>query len=977
MAGDSQSNIRSVSIAIGNNDQLIPVASDPLWGAEVTIESDQISEVWKGKITSWSQDESGLLTIDVSELASLVYRQFLPAKVLRVGDWNGVEASWANKTIPAVFGGTSADPIRVPGMVADRVANIYVFALGECRSIGRVFKDNQQVTSGFSAFLGSPTQSPVPGIVYLQFSTGTDDAGRWPDVVIELVGLKLGASSEAECRNPARILYYILTSAKSTSWGLGVSDSDIDTASFSQAITDCDAAGFKIDGILNEKQEAGYWIGMILGACRGSLNVVNGKWTIAIDKARALAKAYDTFNSRIIHFWRGDARSRINRVIAQYRYRYEQRGGGYAGWCQRDDMDNQALLDFENEQQLELPLIGDHTAAGAIADYHLHKAKFCDKRATIMTNEVDGVAGNSVVSLTDTEYALNSALFYVLALTATDEAGVFQMDLAAYDDLIYATNPIGTVPDDPIIDQIHAGPSIALAPDVITDLTASPSYEVRADGTWHSYVDVAFTKSRNYLMGEIQLSDDAGTNWKTIAVTTNSDCRYGPLNPGAPYSIRVIATGTGGQAAPVSTTFTAAPSSGKHPADVTGFTCAQDTMDLTKIVFAWDAVTDKDLSHYEIREGVSWDISPIVGDHIKERSFTLTKSSNATYNFMIRAVDSAGNYSINPDTASINLVIYPSDVTGFTATQNGENVLLSWAAIPDLDLFGYEIREGSTWATAQTVIDATTDISVQIPIMAERTYNYWIAAKSTRRAYSAIPGEVSITTSNLLPKNFIVTQDEITNPTGTFNQTEIGTSSWKWKDIPGKWSDYKGIKWNQFPRANVLKLAKNGADYFATGTYIVQYDIGNAATAGISVDQFLFVLPAGVSATLDFRYSVNGTDWSPWSSFSECTKTFRYLEFRMNLTTTDVAKTPEVTRFMVAIDVPDIDRNNRVVVNVGGTFVPFGYTYNLTPKVVATAIGAGLIADVSNVTTTGFTGKVFNRSGTDVGGEINWISRGY
>lgn len=91
----------------------------------------------------------------------------------------------------------------------------------------------------------------------------------------------------------------------------------------------------------------------------------------------------------------------------------------------------------------------------------------------------------------------------------------------------------------------------------------------------------------------------------------------------------------------------------------------------------------------------------------------------------------------------------PSDVINLNAVQDGENVILGWRPITDLDRDGYEIRFGfadrSTWETANKLTDAergTRSTNADIP---PGNWRFFIKAIDTSGNYS-----VNATTSDLV-----------------------------------------------------------------------------------------------------------------------------------------------------------------------------------------------------------------------------------
>ena len=179
-------------------------------------------------------------------------------------------------------------------------------------------------------------------------------------------------------------------------------------------------------------------------------------------------------------------------------------------------------------------------------------------------------------------------------------------------------------------------------------------------------------------------------------------------------------------------------------------------------------------------------------------------------------------------------------------------------------------------------------------------------------------------------------------------------------------------------------------EYQATGSYVVPVkDMGQRITANIA-SHFIStnILSAGSSAILQFRTSVDDVYWTPWRDFVPVLATFRYIEFRVLLSSVDGTNTPEVNLLTDIIDVPDKDKYGIAIVPVGGLWIhfdpnstdasPLNFFYQ-QPSVVATANEQGkyAVVDESLVSLYRFKVVVYNSSGTDVGGKIMWIAKGY
>lgn len=119
-----------------------------------------------------------------------------------------------------------------------------------------------------------------------------------------------------------------------------------------------------------------------------------------------------------------------------------------------------------------------------------------------------------------------------------------------------------------------------------------------------------------------------------------------------------------------------------------------------------------------------------------------------TFEFEIYSLNAALKLSVGKLTGSINALgktAPPSDVTNLNFTADKDlGVLLSWAAISDIDLDQYEIRRGTNWgsATLVTKVKATT---YKLGYLDDGTYTYLIKAIDTSGVYSTNAASIAVT----------------------------------------------------------------------------------------------------------------------------------------------------------------------------------------------------------------------------------------
>ena len=410
------------------------------------------------------------------------------------------------------------------------------------------------------------------------------------------------------------------------------------------------------------------------------------------------------------------------------------------------------------------------------------------------------------------------------------------------------------------------------------------------------------------------------------------------------------------------------------PTQVTGLTATTRSDDRTTVDITWNEITDPDLLEYEIRfGGTIWDNATLLVK-TKERSYAWKLTSSSTNTIRIRAKNAAGFYSTE-STISYTATVEPSNVTGFVALQNGENILLAWNKCTDADFAYYEIHEGSTYDNGVLLVTGITTNTFEFLATTETTRGFHIKAFNRAGNKSITAASALITIGNLLPKNVIQTYNEITLQTGTLANVIFGTSNINFATLGGKFSDYSTTRFSDIGGMTVLKLASGKT----SGSYITAVkDMGQAISANIAVQFIPSVLISGGSVALLYSISNDNSSWSDWKPFVPLKTVFRYIKFKVELTSPNTSTTPEVNTFNIIIDVPDVIKSGSSAVMAGGSTVSYGYTFVSSPAVVATATESGKRAEVTGTPgITNFSVKVYNTSGTDVGGNINWIAKGY
>lgn len=539
-----------------------------------------------------------------------------------------------------------------------------------------------------------------------------------------------------------------------------------------------------------------------------------------------------------------------------------------------------------------------------------------------------------------------------------------------------------------------------------------------------------------------------------------------------------------------------------RPTAVSAIQAAQSDTDRSKLLINWTNIDDPDLAGYETKIGDNWDSGeplPFTKEIYAEKVLT----ASGTYKLMVKAKNTAGYYSDETST-TVNVKVEPDDVGGFIALQNGDSIELYWDRLAEKDIENYEIREGFSYDEGTPVARGVTGTSVTLPIDVTRVYHYFIKARNKAGFESVHAASATVNVTALLPRNVIMTFDEIALANGNHSNTLFTNSKYNWQTFGGRFSDYPALKWEEagsqkvlalnmpqvrnsdfsssdisnwtnqgtsltydssvgHEKAGSLKFGGNGSCYvilpLAKGTQItfsawvkgkgaylhVEYNGGdyswysqsNSKTSETddwtklsltcpvttsATSAFLFVYSQsevwiddveitynhvegtyttpvidvssvitcnvtsvfysttamrGGSATLMVRTSQDNETWTSWQVFKPVQRTFRYIQFKVEMVTENTKNSPEVSKFVISIDVPDTDIALKQTIAKGGSTVGYGHTFYTVPAVVAAAVGEGYHAEIASRGKESCVIKVKDKSNTDTGGACDIRIKGY
>ena len=137
------------------------------------------------------------------------------------------------------------------------------------------------------------------------------------------------------------------------------------------------------------------------------------------------------------------------------------------------------------------------------------------------------------------------------------------------------------------------------------------------------------------------------------------------------------------------------------PADVLGLSTDWDKN--KGLSLTWSSVRDLDLSHYEVRKGTNWDTAEVLKVNVPTPYLEVGSILTGTHTFLVKAVDTSGNYSYVEDRVEYS-PLAPASVRDLSFTVHEGFTTLTWSepTTQQQGVKGYEVRQGTDWANGQS-----------------------------------------------------------------------------------------------------------------------------------------------------------------------------------------------------------------------------------------------------------------------------------
>ena len=424
----------------------------------------------------------------------------------------------------------------------------------------------------------------------------------------------------------------------------------------------------------------------------------------------------------------------------------------------------------------------------------------------------------------------------------------------------------------------------------------------------------------------------------------------------------------------------------------------QDGTIVSRLKVAWAASADGFVSEYEIEYKKSADTEWRAGGRTgaEIHSIHVWEVEDAVaYDARVRALSrlSRSAYATALGHVVQGKAAPPADVDGFCAQQNGNTVIFRWRQVGDRDLRRYEIRRSSleiaVWEDGDVISQPDAGTSHTVAVVAPGIHRFYVKAIDSSGNQSVGAGTAVLSVISDFDVIFAVDQhadwpgeitDLVVHPTGVLTPRSAGVAAddgdatfdlYVPNPLPGIYtSAVFGLTVEDRVRIHGPSRQRRGPGQagFKDAGLEVRFNKGTDDTDPI------WVLtddadPQWIDGDLDDELWITWNAWTEWSVGEVESQAIQH-----RLVVDPSSALPVVEAFTPIVDVlPRTERQGELPVGVGGTFISFKKQFHRPPSVDLTVTGlAARFAVPEDVTATGFTARVFDAAGTDVGGTVNY-----
>ena len=428
---------------------------------------------------------------------------------------------------------------------------------------------------------------------------------------------------------------------------------------------------------------------------------------------------------------------------------------------------------------------------------------------------------------------------------------------------------------------------------------------------------------------------------------------------------------------------------------------------ITRLAVLVSASPDKFVDQYQVEVKQLTDRN---GNAVTDSFKTIGKGSslnyqllnvidNAQYQVRCKATNGLGvSSTFVTDTRQIvGQTAVPSDVEDFAINVIGNQALLSWTAIPDLDLDFYTVRfstdlSNPSWANSFDLVTRVgrpaTNITVPL-----KTGSYLIKANDKLGNQSA---NETIISTNIASTDFVsqTTINEHTAFTGTkTNSSVITRNSTNFLGLTA--TGTVGESSTTVPSSGIYEFANSidlGAKFkgqFSASVTQLTEDVSENFDSGRPTASTLFddgrpnpfdgTSPAKAHTILQIATSDDNSTFSNFNQFVTGEHIGRYFKFRVKLTSDDQKARSLISSLSVTASLSKrTESGNDISSGTGGKTVTYDFGFKLNPAIgiSAQSMNTGDFYSITSKSTTQFTIEFFNSSGTSIDRTFDFIAQG-
>jgi len=428
---------------------------------------------------------------------------------------------------------------------------------------------------------------------------------------------------------------------------------------------------------------------------------------------------------------------------------------------------------------------------------------------------------------------------------------------------------------------------------------------------------------------------------------------------------------------------------------------------LTRLTATIGESPDKFVAEYQVEAKQTLDKNgnAVVEDYVVIGRGTALQYSllnaidGATYSVRAKAINSIGVKStyVTETRVIVGQTEVPSDVTNFSINVVGDQALLSWSAIPDLDLDYYQIRFSTdlstpSWLNSFDLIDkiGRPATSITVPL---KSGSYLIKAVDKLGNQSA---NETIVSTNIASVNYVADQtiNEHTGFTGT--KTDVSLVNISGTNYIGLTADGTvGTPTTRVPTSGTYEFAntidvgaKLKVSFTASVTQFTQdvsefFDGGRPDSTTLIDDgrpsPFDGTSGGNAHSLLEIATSDDDVTYSSFGQFVVGEYIGRYFKFRVKFESDDLKARSLISQLSVTSTIPKRrESGNDIASGTGGKTVTYDYAFKVNPAIgiSAQSMANGDYYVITSKSASQFTIEFFNSSDTSIDRTFDYIAEG-